>query len=172
MKHDLVIASFFVANLMIQENMFLLISNDELGLFDISTNQFMDKIPGGNPRGFLKNKPNTIKELNKVELDDYVYNIHDGKYACFTERNWNSLTYIVHGNSQSTEMVKTNYLGSFPLYHQGKICFISDPSFVKLGENEGFRQIEEYALYSYNIDKKELELVLQPQTEFYILERD
>jgi hypothetical protein len=73
----------------------------------------------------------------------------DGRIAAYTERSWNQLTYLVVADLVTGKRIQTPFYGSFPVINDGRVLFVSDPSFV-LGGDLSFRQIKEYALYAYH----------------------
>ena len=82
----------------------------------------------------------------------------DGKYAAFSERNWNELTYLVLIDLVNKTRIETPYYGSFPEIKNDKIYFISDPELFT-SKNKSFRKIKNYALYAYDIKNKQATLV-------------
>ena len=74
----------------------------------------------------------------------------DGRMAAYTERSWNQLTYLVVVNLTTGQRIQTPFYGSFPVISGDRVLFVSDPSFVRGGENLSFRQIASYALYAYH----------------------
>jgi hypothetical protein len=92
----------------------------------------------------------------------------DGKYAAYTERNWNELTYLVVLDLLKQERIQTPYFGSFPEIIGDKVYFISDPEFVN-GKNREFRQIKNFALYSYEILTSQLKRIKNFKGELNIL---
>ncbi len=75
----------------------------------------------------------------------------DGKYAAYTERNWNALTYLVVVDLAQQRRIQTRVMGSFPRIYGEHVVFVSDPSFVTAPDTAEFRRIGQYAVYAYHI---------------------
>ena len=89
------------------------------------------------------------QEISKEQYDLTLS--RDGRYAVYTERSWNSLTYIVVVDLAQKRRIQTPYHGSFPRVYGEHVIFVSDPAFVTAPDTASFRQITQYAVYAYHI---------------------
>lgn len=111
----------------------------------------------GGDKDFYSGKKGTRYDGNHKEQFSLKFS-SDGKYAAFEERNWNELTYIVVVDLAKKKRIETPYYGSFPEVIGNTVYFISDPEFIE-AENIEFRQIQNNALFAYDIAKRKLRLV-------------
>jgi hypothetical protein len=79
----------------------------------------------------------------------------DGRFAAYTERRWNELTYLVVVDLPKRKRIETTVFGSFPKIAGGAVYFMSDPSFVR-PRSRTFRQIGSFALFRYEIASGEV----------------
>jgi hypothetical protein len=87
----------------------------------------------------------------------------DGRLAAYTERSWNQLTALVVIDLAHGRRTQTHFYGSFPRIYGDYVVFVSDPSFV-LGSDLSFRQIKQFAIYSYRVSTGALcEVARYPQ---------
>jgi hypothetical protein len=73
----------------------------------------------------------------------------DGRFAAYAERDWGELTYFVFINMHTNQRKAVPAYGAFPRILDGKLYFMSDPSFVRT-QKPDFRQIEKYTLYVFD----------------------
>lgn len=104
----------------------------------------------------------TSKEQNGLTFSS------DGRYAAFTERNWNELTYVVVVDLSKKERWELPYFGSFPAFVHGHVLFSSDSDFVNANVGgdtpeadtdrgaAAFREIEKWAIYAFDLSTKRL----------------
>jgi hypothetical protein len=85
----------------------------------------------------------------------------DGKLAVLAERNWSELSYLVVADASGGARRELPVFGSFPAITGQHVVFSSDPSFVKnaVSGSRGFRQIERWAMYAYDLAADSLCLV-------------
>jgi hypothetical protein len=96
-----------------------------------------------------------IDGLNKEQYD--LCFSSDGRYAAFTERNWNEITYIVLIDLKQGKRYELKAYGSFPMFHGDRLYYISDPDFYNT-DDVSFRQIKDYALFYVNLSTREAKM--------------